>query len=264
MTKFLRILPAVLALAAWCATSDVEAQERTICDRYDTGSKVTLLFIDRTSRDQRNVRAGLRRALDWLINERNGKLDTGRRLDIGVITDNLVAYRPLFSDCRPGYEPGVGNMFSKPLNRVTLAEEERRFQESVRGAVDSEMSRNGSTRQSAIIDTLFHIVRQMPKGSIDRVVLVSDMLDNVHVDLQKRDRKTGRIIPLPAFDRQETLRNLSRRGMVAQLSKVEITVFGFGFDDHLSAPLDADVRASIEEFWNQYFALGGAVFTPIY
>lgn len=270
-----RLLSTTLAavLAALAAADPAEAANRRFCDTYQSGKETVLLLIDRTSAGRpeqfRAVVAAARDAVlgrlsgDPLRPERmalaGGLAAPGQHLEISTLSGSVSARKVLFNDCRPGRASGWSNIVERQLDPVVVASQDRDFAAEVTAAIDKEMARPTSTKDSALIDTLSRVTRDYPAETIKQVVIASDLLENVLVTLLP---KKGKPQVLTEDELRDALRTVAIKDAYASLKGAGVTVFGFGVDDRDRSALDPQAERIIERFWRSYFQQSGATFRP--
>jgi hypothetical protein len=262
-------VPAVIFVLA-AAPSQSMAANASLCSDYGTGKETVLVFIDRTTAGQQaKLKADVASAREFVLGNLKPVTDKhssqktlvgsllkpGQRLDISIITDNVAERRQVFDDCRPGRETGISSYLARPANPVKLHQDEEDFWNEAAAAIERELKTTRSTRKSGIIDTLANVTRNHPRGSIKRVVLVSDLLDNLTVDLMP---KNGKVRGMTEAQLQDALRAVAGTRSFSALEGAEVTVFGFGLDDIDRKPLEPAARRMVENFWRTYFQRSGA------
>jgi hypothetical protein len=263
-----RLTPCLIpALAAVCILTGLStpagAADRRYCDMYESGEKTILFLIDRTSGGRpEKTKAAIEAARKYVFGTvvpdparpdrkkvGGAALEAGQGVQISTISDNVANRQIIFSDCRPGRSGGLKRLLDRPLDPVTLAQHDDDFHREASTALSKALGKPESTKKSAIIDTLAKITRERPPGSIAKVVIVSDMLDNLTVNLLP---KNGNIRGMTEFQLKEALTTVSLKNAFAHLKGAEVIVFGFGIDDTDRTPLDPDASRMIERFWNAY------------
>lgn len=259
-----------LAILAMSLGRTADAAERTFCNSYESGSQVVLMIIDHTSaahlQQQKNdVNEAFTALLGKLTaDERShgqkkidgGSLLSGQRLDISVVSDSVATRKHLYSECRPGREGGFKSLTERPLNPTTVAQQEEVFWTEARKVVDAEMKRPQSSHQSAIIDTLSSVTGTYKPGEIRRIVVVSDMLDNVTVDTLLPGKGKDPV-GMTDFQLQDALRRVAMNRAFSSLKGAAVEVYGFGFNDRDRSPLPVNARKMLEQFWKAYFYKSG-------
>lgn len=262
------LLAAVFTLVA---ADPAAAASKRFCDTYQSGKESVLLLIDRTSAGRpeqfRAVVAAASEAVvgrvsgDPLRPERmtltNGILAQGQHLEVSTLSASVSQRKVLYDDCRPGRAASWTNIVDRPLDPIMVARQDRDFAAEVSAAIDKEMSKPVSTKDSALIDTLARVSRDYPEGAIKKVVIASDLLENVMVTLLP---KKGKPQALTEDELREALRAVAVKNGFASLKGAEVIVFGFGVDDRDRSRLDPDAERIIERFWRSYFQQSGATF----
>jgi hypothetical protein len=269
-----RLLSTAAAITFILTAADpAAAANRRFCDTYQAGKETVLLLIDRTSAGRPDqFRTEVTKARDAVLGrmsgdplqpERmtlaNGLLEPGQHLEVSTLSGSVSARKVLFNDCRPGRASGWGKMLERPLDPATVSRHDRDFAAEVTAAIDKEMTRPASTKDSALIDTLSRVTRDYPAESIKKVVIASDMLENVLVTLLP---KKGKPQALTEDELKDALRIVAIKDGHSSLRGAEVIVFGFGVDDRDRSALDPQAERTIERFWRSYFQQSGAAFRP--
>jgi hypothetical protein len=256
---------AIFALAILgTVPGSAQAANGTFCAKYASGNDVVLLLVDRTSNGRPDrLRAAAAEARQYLLGQlvgddlrpdrkkmAGGALRSGQRLELSSIMDNVANRQVFFNDCRPGREASFKSLLEKPLDPTALGQYDLDYSTEITTVLDKALAKAVSARQSAIIDTLSKVTGEYPPGTIKRVVIVSDMLDNLTVNLLPTNGKTR---GLTEFQLQEALRTVAVKNAFAQVKGAEVVVFGFGVDDADRTPLHPDASRMVTRFWEAYF-----------
>lgn len=256
MIPSLRLFAATLAIAAAMAASSAEAADSRFCKEYGTGESTILLLIDRTSPLRSNDDIGfnpgamIERAKIAAMDE----LKDGQRLEISTITDNVASRRIVYSDCLPGRKVGL---LDRPLSRVKVDADKDTFRSEVEAALAAHLRQNMRTGTSGVLETITHLSRQFPDGSIARLVIYSDLLDSNEWNGYWSGGGKAPDTVMPPHQLQSFITAIGRTNRFAALKGTEVTVYGFGFYDFSTERLNGPVRDSIEQFWSTYFERSG-------
>ena len=254
---------AALALALALAAPTVHAAEKTYCNTYESGGKAVLMLIDRTSgSNSAKLRNAVEAARKYLLGSEvddpaaperkkigGAALQPGQFLQVSTIADNIANRTLAYQDCRPGRQAGLSNWLDRPIDPTVLSQHDRDFHREASEAIRKAISGAKPTKHSAIADTLSKLSREYPEGGITRVVIVSDMLDNLTVDLLP---KNGNTRGMTDFQLREAIRITGARDGFARLNDAEVIAFGFGVDDADRTPLSPDAARMVKRFWDTY------------
>lgn len=266
------ILAAALAALA-ALPAPARAASGYYCGLYGTGSKSALFLVDRTSGAKAaTTKAVVGQARDFLLGKAvkdparpgmmviaGAMLRPGERVEISTVSDSVVSRKVIYSDCRPGREAGLSSWVERPIDPVTLSQHDSDFLAEAAAALDKATSTADSTRKSAIIDTLSKVSKTHKAGTLTRVVIVSDMLDNVTIPdgLAPKPKGAKGLQAMTEYQLRDALRTVQAKDAFARLKDAKIDVFGFGVDDFNKNALPPEASRMVEVFWNAYFELSG-------
>lgn len=260
----LTVLVVSIAIVVFSLTQPALAAGGQYCAQYGSGSEVVLFLVDRTSGGRPDrLRAATAAARQYLFGTlvgddlrpdrkkmAGGTLHSGQRLQVSSVADNVANRQVLFEDCRPGREMSYRTLLERPLDPTTVNQHDLDFSAEVEAVLNKSLSKAVSAKKSAIIDTLSKVTAEYREGTIKRVVIVSDMLDNLTVNLLPTN---GKARGMKEFQLQEALRTVAVKNAFAKVKGAEIVVFGFGIDDADRTPLHPDASRMVTRFWEAYF-----------
>lgn len=218
------------------------------CRQYGlTDPKVVLFGIDRTIGRMRSVDLN---ALDNAYADVLRSLDEGQRLVIFTIQDHFTSRRVLFDDCRPG-TPTLCTTCT-PAEASVQRHDQAQFRSSldqlIRSLRTEQMPHAG---RSAVFSTINSMVTGNER-ELRHLFVVTDLLESDVLSLSP-----PRLIE--EHERNAAIRRLRDNGLLPDLSRAEVHVYGYGrADNDPYPPIETQAMESIVRLWRAYFNRGGA------
>jgi hypothetical protein len=249
-----KIVGGLVVTAGVLAAAPTAAQDPSrYCDREGAGGYAVFL-IDVSDPyntiDQERLAVGAANIFE--------KVPGGERLAVVLMGDRPEYLERRFLQCMPGCDKSKMGLFESLTTNACIdsriREDRDKLLPQYRRAIAEILAdkKRKEAKHTRILETLRNVSADFRSGSIHRLYIFSDMIENSAI---------ARFSDLDGKKVEQYLAKVGDAGMIPNLKGTEVVVFGFGTpqgDAKRQGALANAVRSSLERFWATYFTMAGA------